>query len=142
MSSLCNQVDKTRIQLSTERSLKSEVQRKVNFWESSLCRIEIGSQELSSILNRYDATLQREENKFSIIINYRSNNRTRVNAKKLNAKFLFDERYPFCFMEIHLESLTEGIKIDYLVRLLNARVKPGYRYLSRACELTDSFLNS
>ena len=140
MSSICNQIDNTRIETSAERRLKSEVQRQVIFWESSLCRIENAAQELSNVLNRYDATLQLEHNKSSMLINF--NHQTRSKSRKLKAQFWINEHYPYCFMEMNIESLTDGINIDYLVRLLNARIKPGYRYLSRTCELIDSFLLS
>ena len=134
LKSICNNMD-------CKFNSSEQIAPTVQLFDWKLRRLELIQKELFRLRSRYETILNYEldetEDFFVFVVDFVNKSST----KKLRASFDVGAAYPFTPMEVSLEVLEGDLSIDDLSRQLISTTRPGYGYLSRACDILETFVN-
>jgi len=102
-----------------------------------LGRLDIIGKELSMLEVRYSGSLQRTKDSSSYQLELLIKNKSTGNA--VQTLFEIGDSYPFAGLDV---DISGEVDIDALERHLTKNAKPGFGYLSRACDVIAAFQGS
>lgn len=108
-------------------------------WE--IGRLEMTANELRTLQSRYVASLEAapllSKAKFLFSVEFKH----RKKSAELKASFELVDSYPFTPLNVSLDTVTGNVDVDALRRQLIKNSKPGFGYLSRACDVIAAFVS-
>ena len=105
-----------------------------------LRRLDLIGKELMQLISRYDSILKHEYNEGNNYFILNTDFESTCGSNRIRASFDIGYAYPFSSMEVSMEVVKGEVDIDELSRQLLNTVRPGYGYLSRACNIFSTFM--
>jgi hypothetical protein len=105
-------------------------------------RIEATARELTSLEKRYRLLLENDpEGGASEFLVHVSFDTDKAQSGTLVATFELNASYPFGPLHVSLPPDSIAVDLGLLQRYLMKNAKPGFGYLSRACDVIAAFVN-
>mmetsp|Transcript_5595 Transcript_5595/g.8607 ORF Transcript_5595/g.8607 Transcript_5595/m.8607 type:complete len:334 (-) Transcript_5595:1382-2383(-) len=102
-------------------------------------RLEATTHELTALQKRFDVSLENDSrgivSDFLVNICFKGNE-----GGSLIATFELTPSYPFAPLQVSLKPEAMGVDIESLQRSLSNNAKPGFGYLSRACDMLSALI--
>lgn len=109
--------------------------------EWQLGRLERTTVELTMLKRRYHASLTPVQLAGSSIFQLDIRFFGQSDVEKLRATFEISEAYPFCPLNVCLDTFEEQLDVEAMRKLLIKNAKPGFGYLLRTCDVIAAFLH-
>jgi len=128
--------------LQSKLDSSEEICQVVQEFEWKLKRLDLIQKELLQLSSRHDSHLSLEPGKEGnfFVCNVIFSNK--CGTKRIRSAFEIGDAYPFTPMELSIELLRGEININDLSRQLIDSTRPGYAYLSRACDVLSTFIST
>lgn len=113
-----------------------EAGRLIRELNRTLGRVEATAREITVLQKRFDVVVEKhptgESSDFSVLVSF-SGGATGNNS--MTTRFNLNSSYPFGPLDVCFEGNCSGLDLSYFQRQLLKNAKPGFGYLSRACDV-------
>jgi len=119
-----------------------EMQRLVRQFDWTLARVESTSRELNILQKRFGLSVEMDPNHDAAVFVVRVPFVGTLQNNLLVASFELNASYPFGPLNVSLEPGRSDMDLAFLQKHLMKNAKPGFGYLSRACDVIAAVVQS
>jgi hypothetical protein len=109
--------------------------------EWQIGRIETVAQEISALQKHHDSLMEIDDDgNFLFTIDFTSKSQTAKLRMCFDLGGVGEHEYPLAPMRAHAETKIGSVDATHLKSMLNRSVKPGFGYLTRACDVVTAYM--